>query len=682
MASGRRHKARKEKRARQRRGHPAPGKLSVFQEAVACYEAGRSEEAERLCRQALAARADQPRLLHLLAVVTHERGDDAEAASLLQRAIALDGGNPVYHHHLGEALRAQGACEDAVAAYRKALSLDPGQADAWYGLGNVLFEQRRWEEAAAAYRRGLALSPEDAELHNNLANALAEMDDARGAIDHYRAAVRAQPAYFDAWINLGDALAAAEEHGGALGSYRSAVQLRPDSVPALLRLVRQLRAAQDYEQALDACRKVLALEPESVQAHNHAGYCLEQIGRPAEAMEHFQRALELAPERAEVHANIGMHLQNQGRFDEAIAAHRRALALDPELADAYLNLVSIKSYRPSDEEVRAMSALLERSDLPPDARISLSFALAQVRDARGDIDAAFELFRSANDLKAHRLPFDPEEYTSYTNRIIATFDAAFFAQREGFGVDSEVPVFVVGMPRSGSTLVEQILASHPGVAGAGELQDMRMMAGKLPEMLGTSQPFPECVSLLEAPPARRLAEGYLEALRGRAQGALRVTDKMLGNFQRLGLIALLFPRARVIHCRRDPLDTCVSCYLQHFANGLRFTYDMEHLGIAYRGYERLMAHWREVLPMRMLDVRYEALVGDLERVSRELIEFLGLPWDERCLLFHEQARNVGTASFWQVRQPLYASSVGRWRRYEKHLAPLIEALGVSPQADS
>ncbi|NIR30129.1 MAG: tetratricopeptide repeat protein [Gammaproteobacteria bacterium] len=682
MASGRRHKARREKRTRQRQGRSATRKPSAFREAAAHYEAGRSEEAERLCRQALAARPDQPRVLHLLAVIAHERGDNEEATSLLQQALALDGSNPVYHHHLGEVLRAHEAHEAAIAAYRQALYLDSNQADAWYGLGNALFDLRQWEEAAAAYQRGLALTPDDAELHNNLANTLAEMGDPRGAIEHYRAAVRLHPDYFDAWVNLGDALAAGEDDGEALRSYRAAVRLRPDSVPALLRLGHRLRQAEQYQQGIDTYRKVLALAPESVQAHNDTGYCLEQLGRPAEAMAHFERALELAPERAEVHANIGLCLQNQGRFDEAIAAHRRALALAPDLADAYLHLVLNRNYRVTDEDVRTMNELLEQPSLSSDARVSLSFALAHVHDARDDVDGAFELYRVANALKARSLPFDPDRYTSYTERIIQIFDAGFFAQRARFGVASETPVFIVGMPRSGSSLVEQILASHPDVVGAGELQEIRVMIARFPETLGTSQPFPECVSSLDAPTAQSLAEGYLEALRGRAGDALRVTDKMLGNFQHLGLIALLFPRARVIHCRRDPLDTCVSCYLQNFVNGLRFTYDMEHLGIAYRGYERLIAHWREALPLRMLDVQYEALVADLEQVSRELIEFLELPWDERCLAFHEQERDVRTASFWQVRQPLYASSVGRWRRYEKHLDPLIHALAGGGHAVS
>ncbi len=227
----------------------------------------------------------------------------------------------------------------------------------------------------------------------------------------------------------------------------------------------------------------------------------------------------------------------------------------------------------------------------------------------------------------------------------------------------------------GDCLVEQIISSHPRAHGAGELNNMRVLIRRLPEIMGSDLEEPECIVRMSAELAERLAQEQLQKLSGLCAGADRVCDKMLGNFLKLGLIYLLFPNARIVHCMRHPLDTGLSCYFQNFARGLRFTYSLEHLGFAYRGYRRLMEHWRKVLPMRMMAVRYEELVCEQERVSRELIDFCGLDWDRRCLEFHRQSRGVKTASFWQVRQPLYHSSVGQWRLYEEQLAPLIDALG-------
>lgn len=324
-----------------------------------------------------------------------------------------------------------------------------------------------------------------------------------------------------------------------------------------------------------------------------------------------------------------------------------------------------------------MNGLAGDEAIPPPRRAALHFALGRLLDRRDDIDGAFRHYHAGNRIKAALAPFDAAAHAAYTDRLIEIFDQRFFAERAGFGSPSERPVFIVGMPRSGSTLVEQILSCHPDVTAAGEHDEMRRIARRLPEAVESTARFPDCVAAITPDIAAGLAAAYLaslERLDPPPGDARRVADKMLGNFLRLGLIALMFPNARVIHCRRDPLDTALSCYVQSFERGMRFTYDLAHLGIAYRHYERLMAHWRRALPLAMLDVQYEALVADQEGTSRQIVDFCGLDWDPCCLAFHEKERQVRTASFWQVRQPLYASSVGRWRRYEAHLGPLIEAL--------
>jgi len=326
-----------------------------------------------------------------------------------------------------------------------------------------------------------------------------------------------------------------------------------------------------------------------------------------------------------------------------------------------------------------LTGLLSDTIAGDEDRINLYFALGKAYDREDDVQNAFESYRKANEIKAGLKHFDAQALEDYVDRIIEIFIRDFFESRKYFGSESELPVFIVGMPRSGSTLVEQILASHSQIHGAGELSTVRSLMRGLSGTLKTNTPVPGNVTEIDAALSHRLAEQYLNELPTVPEQIRRVCDKMLGNFLRLNLVALLFPNARVIHCQRSPLDTCVSCYLQNFAHGLRFTYNLEHLGIAYRAYQKLMNHWVVELPLKMFHVQYEVLVEQQETVSRQLIEFCNLEWDDNFLQFHRHSREVKTASFWQVRQPMYQSSVGRWQRYQPFLTPLIESLGESAE---
>jgi hypothetical protein len=299
-------------------------------------------------------------------------------------------------------------------------------------------------------------------------------------------------------------------------------------------------------------------------------------------------------------------------------------------------------------------------------------------DRAGAYDEAFQHFQEGNRRRREQFlqegqGFDRAAHSELVDRLLRVFTADYFERVRGFGSDSEVPVFVTGMPRSGTSLVEQILSHHPEAAGLGELRDIPKMVTDLPARLQTAEKYPECLAYLDQAAVQGLGQAYLNRIQQLAGSARRVSDKMLENFLHLGLIATLFPRARIIHCRRDPLDTCVSCYLQFF-HGLDFTWDLADLGSYYRDYQRLMAHWQTVLPMPILDINYEDLVADVEDQSRRLLTFCGLDWNDRCLRFYENPRAVRTVSKLQVRRPIYTSSVGRWRHYAAHLGPLQEAL--------
>ncbi len=688
----------------------APDARALVAQATRLHRMGRLSEASALYRQALVLEPGDADATHLLGLVSHQMGDNEAAIPLLEKAVALDGGTASYRSNLGEAYRALGRLEDAVRCHREALAMRPDMANARFGLGTALLDMRRYAEAAEELGTAVRLDANDADARLNLGIALFELGRGKEAIGHYEAALRLKPDSAELHLNLGIALrfagelreayralgraialapriaeahyqigcvlAGLERYDDAALALAEAVRLAPEMANAHLELGRALRLLHRKAEAIAAYERVLTLAPARPEALIGVGLAHLEAGDFAAARQRFEAALALAPGSADAHFNMGLSYQLQGRFEEAVGWHEKALALEPGHASAHYHLVTDRKAGSGVERLRAIERVLALPALSQEQRSSLEFARAKVLENLADYDAAFLAYKTANDLKKSKQAYRPEEFTAYVDRLIAVFDAAFFAERAGFGSASELPIFIVGMPRSGTTLVEQILASHPQVFGAGELDDMRQIVHGLPNLLGGKAVYPECVRGLDAAAIRTLAEEAIVRLASRAPEAARITDKLPNNFARLGLIALLFPQARIVHCVRDALDTCLSCYCQEFAHGQPFTSDLGHLGRYYRDYERLMAHWNAVLPSAMLEVPYEALVAEQEAWSRRLVAAAGLPWDERCLAFYESERLVRTASLWQVRQPIYASSVGRWRSYAKHLGPLMEALGM------
>ena len=407
------------------------------------------------------------------------------------------------------------------------------------------------------------------------------------------------------------------------------------------------------------------------------GQVLYAAGRFEEARARFDRALELDPNSAETCVDIGRTYEAEGKFTEAIAWQEKAIAIKPDNAGAHYSLAMMRRFDNVEARLRELERVLELSSLDDERRTTLHFTVARMYDEIGNHDTAFRHYKIGNDRRKTRQAYEPTEYSAFVDRVIASFSKALFDEKKGFGSELRRPVFIVGMMRSGTTLVEQILATHPEVYGHGELWSIRDLARALPERLGSGAPYPECVAALSPEMTHRLAGEHLARLERDAGEAVRSTDKLPHNFLRLGLISLLFPRAQLIHCTREPFDTCISCYFLYNVNA-PFAHDLEFLGRFYRDYQRLMSHWRSTLPSPILDVPYEGLVANPEVWSRKIIDFLGLEWDDRCLAFYENERPVYTPSFWQVRQPIYASSIGRWRHYAKHLGPLFSALGKTP----
>jgi tetratricopeptide (TPR) repeat protein len=540
-------------------------------------------------------------------------------------------------------------------------------------------------DAVAQYERVLAIQPDYADCHNNLGVALVALGRIDDAVAHYQLALVLKPNHADAHGNLGTALAAQGRMADALFHGERALLLNPDHPGLHYNLGLALATQGKTGAAVAHYQRALVLKPDYADAHNNLGNALEAQGNSDDAIAHYQRAIAINPSHAEAHNNLGNSFRERGRFQDAMAHYGRVIAIHPDRAEAHFHRAEIKTFHRGDTDLAALEALARRDDLPADKALLIHFALAKALEDSGDYPQAFEHLRQGNHLKRRQIDYDEAAVARNFERISTIFDRCLFDRFQGAGDPSSAPIFVLGMPRSGSTLIEQILASHPQIHAAGELTDLETAVRTVLHAGEQKVPYPECVPALDGDTLRRMAQVYLARLPALGDRKVRIVDKLPSNFLNVGLIRLILPNARIIHTARNPIDTCVSCYSKLFTSGQYFSYDLRELGRYYRRYRELMTHWRSVLaPGAILDVAYEDVVGDLEGQARRLIAYCGLPWDDACLSFHQTSRPVKTASAVQVRKPLFHSSLQRWRRYEAGLAPLLQELGdiIRPQARS
>lgn len=606
-----------------------------------CGMLDRPEQAEIYCRRAFELRPDSPDAQMNLANALFRLGRMEEAAELYQKLLKVQPNTQLAWYMLGSAFSAQSRLAEAEDAFRKAVELNPDHAESWYGLGFTFNAQHQYAEAADHFRQALRLNPQYAQAYNGLASTLQSLGQYREALTHYDEALRLYPGYAEAQFGRGSALIVLGEHSGAIQNLQEAIRLNPAYTEAFLTLASALMTQGNPDEALAYCEKALQIDPDNADAVALTATIEQHAGNAEQALARLQPWIDRGIE-------------------------------DVNLAVAFAE-VSKSLDRPGDAIELMERLLAQEKPLPVTSRRNLHFNLGRLYDIEGQYEKAFEHYRKGNGCRP--IEFDSTAHTREIDAIIEVFSRNFMADAPRASERSEKPIFVVGMPRSGTSLVEQILASHPSVHGAGELPDMLHIVSRLPATLGATEPYPQCLTLLDQEKADALARQYLQRLDTLSSAATRVVDKMPGNFRFLGLIELLFPDAHVIHCVRDPLDTCLSCYFQDFSRTHAYSYDLAQLGAFYNDYRRLMAHWKDVLQIPVLEVCYEDLIDDQESISRSMVEFCGLEWDESCLRFHETQRFVATASYDQVRRPLYSKSVARWKHYETHLGPLIEALG-------
>lgn len=571
------------------------------------------------------------RLLALINAARYPEAENEARAILIQHPNAA-----VVWQALGLALTRQG--KDALQALEMAAQLLPNDAGVHNNLGNALGRLGQHHEAVASYRRALLLSSDFAEAHNNLGHALLDLGQPDGAAASCRRAIGLEPRYAEAHDTLGCALLALGRLDDAAASFRRALEI----------------------------------EPGFAEAHCSLGIALRLQGRTAEAQASCRRALDIDPQSAESFVVLADSSADIGRFTEAQDLLERAISIEPESPEAWAGIARLRKMTQSDAAWLAQAQRIAGRPLPARREVPLRYAIGKYFDDVKDFEQAFLHFQRANELtKLRRAKHDRLQLTQVVDRIIQSYDTNGLEEPRIDAHESPRPVFIVGMLRSGTTLAEQILASHPDVFAAGELTYWSTASAA------------HQTSALEAPARgtmqRKLADDYLRLLKDLSDDALRVVDKMPTNFAFLGLIHAALPNARIIHMRRNPIDTCLSIYFQHFETAVSYANDLEDLAHYYTEYLRIMKHWRSVLPEdAILEVPYEGLVNDQEVWSRRMLEFIGLPWDPHCLDFHETPRAVITASQWQVRQKINGASILRWRNYEKFLGPLLGLAELDP----
>jgi len=694
-----------------------PTVIDLLADGLNHHHAGRLEEAERRYLQILSVDGRHADSFHLLGLIAYRRKRLESAVELINKAIFLNGNIAAFHCNIGVILKDQGRLTEAVASYERAIALQPDYAEAHNNLGNAFNDQGKLNAAVASYERALALKPDYAEAHNNLGTALNDQGKLNAAVASYERAIALQPDYAEAHNNLGNAFKDQGKLNAAVASYERALALKPDYVEAHNNLGNAFKDQGKLTAAVASYERALALQPDYAEAHNNLGTAFNDQGKLTAAVASYERALALKPNYAEPHNNLGNALRDEDKLTAAVASYERALALKPNFAEAhnnlgtafkdqgkltaaaaryeqalalkpdyaavYLNLADMKKFALGDPHLAAMEALAANTEgLSKTDRMQLDFGLAKAYADLKDYPRSFKRLIAGNAAKRATVEYDEISAFARFERIEAVFTRELIVGKSGGGDPSHSPIFVIGMPRSGTTLVEQIIASHRLVHGGGELKTLHNVVLEVCGPDGSTTLSPESAPALDAAALCEIGTRYVALVRelaARDGGAktAHVTDKMPSNYYFAGLIHLALPNAKIIHTIRDPVDTCVSCFSTLFSHGQNHTYDLIELGRYYKRYERLMTHWRHVLPQgSLLDVRYEDVVADLEAQARRIIAYCGLPWDDSCLSFHEAERPVRTASATQVRQPIYTSSVGRWRVHKEHLGPLLTALGI------
>jgi tetratricopeptide (TPR) repeat protein len=645
---------------------------TVYEQAAKALKAGRVEEAESICRRALPAHPKEPNIMCLLGEISLRQRRPQEAQTWYGRVLKKLGDYPRAMEGMGLALLADGRPREAAEFLGKAAEALPQRSATRFALGRALAEAGHSAEADQAVKEGFRLNPRKAAL------ARAEEAQLQGRIEEaeklLRETLAQDPDNPRALRMLGMIALEANRFKAARRMLEKAVELDPEFVMGWNDLANFHMKQDRYDKALELVEKAIGLDPGMAHSYVMRGNILSKAQRHEEALEAYREALEISALNPGALSGMGHVLKTIGRQQESIDAYRKCIRAHPQFGEAYWSLANLKTFEFDDGEVEVMEHMVEEPELADEPKVNFYLSLGKHYENRGDYDRAFENYRRGNDLRRGHEIYDPVQTQVIHDRIISVFDREFFAARDGWGDPDPSPVLIVGLPRSGSTLIEQILASHSMVEGTMELPDLARTIGELSKRSPGKTEYPEAVTPLDEEAVAALGRSYLQSTMRYRKPLPRFIDKMPNNFASIGFLHLVLPNAKVINARRHPLDSCLGSYKQLFFKGQSFTYDLFELGHYYLQYQRIMDHWHQVLPGRVLDVHYEEMVADQEGQTRRILDYLGLPWEDRCLRFYETERAINTASSEQVRQPIYTGAVHFWRNYERHLGELIETL--------
>ncbi|MDH3439484.1 MAG: sulfotransferase [Gammaproteobacteria bacterium] len=635
--------------------------------------AGRVDAAEALCRKTLDHRPNDINVLGMLGAILLKTGRNDEAETTLRRTIDLAPGFAKPHEDLGMLYLDRGDPGTALQFLEKAVALNVDEASAHQAMAVALHQLGRHDEADIARRRFIALAPGKDPLGE--AELLRQNGEPERAEQVCEELLKREPENIGALRILAVIANSDERFVIAEGLFRRIVNLAPDNAAALFDLARFLGEQSRFAEAIEVLQRAAAITESSPRTWLALGDMLAIVGRANDALDAYEKCLQLEPGEPSALAGRGHMLRIAGRKDDAIASYRQAIDLKPEAGAGWWNLASLHGYLFNEQNIEEMQQFLAAGDIERESEVPLRFALARALEQRGDYDGAWAQYSNANALKRASVKYDPVETEVTHRKIIDTFTTELIRQKHAVTPAKLTPIFIVGMPRSGSTLIEQIISSHSNVSGLGELPYLIMMTHSMRAGSGAQIRYPEAVSGLDDAQLTGLGRSYLHhATTHRDVDTASFTDKMPANFSHIGLIRLILPHAKIIDARRHPLATCVANYRYLFAQGKNQTYDLIELAEYYLLYDEIMRHWDEILPGAILRVNYEDVVADLGGEVRRMLEFCGLPFEENCLHYHETARPVNTASAEQVRQPIYDSALEFWKHYASYLDEVREIL--------
>ena len=628
--------------------------------------------AERLCAGALERFPADANILCLSARALIKLDKHELAESRANAAVRLHPDFPKPHEILGQIFMRQGQTEQALNAFQRAAELDPTRADTQLKLGMALMRSGRNAEGQEAIEESMRLNPD----RQQIAEAMEFERDGQPASAEkiYRQILTRDPENVEALRCLAGIASKNRHYGDAEVFLQKAVDLAPEFGRARAELVRIQLERDRFDEAVKNAERLVRLDDKHADSYLLLASAYAAAGRYDEAIDAYELTLGLVTGHRGALTGLGNMLKTVGLHEDAVAVYRKCIQLHPDFAEAYWSLANLKTFRFENVEVSAMESLLENDDLSAESIVQLRNALGLHYEARQDYDRAFDFFERGNELRRQSERYDPVDTEDLNDRLIDVFNTEFLAQHEGSGDPDQGPIFIVGLPRSGSTLIEQILASHSQVEGTHELIDLSRITQIILRKFQVREPFPKSLLDLDTEDFAKLGALYVSRTRKYRTGRAHFVDKNPNNFIYVGFLKLVLPNARIIDARRHPLDSCLGSYKQLFAKGQPFSYDMYELGEYYLQYRRLMKHWQDLLPGFVLEIHYEDIVANLEQEVARILDHCGLAWEEGCLRFHETERAVKTASSEQVRRPIYSSSVNLWRNYESRLGELIEIL--------